>query len=319
MLVDIIQWRAAIGIFRSSLGCYRKVVKKMNPFKIVSLVLKMYLFCCIFIAISIPLLPLTMVIQVIIQFPCYPHPTSCFLPLFTQLYCYSKLMLYTLLELTKRLPLLFRSLFQHKRCVMKLVFLGYGHLYLICLIFDTLWMQWTIYKSILLSGDIETNPGPDKATFSFCSWNLNSICAHDFTRVSLIEAYNSVHSYDLIGIVETHLDSTTDESKLTLDGYSFFKNNHPQNIERGGVGLYYKESFPAKQRHDLETLPECIVCEFQLNRKKYFFTVLYRSPSQNQEQFQAFTDGFELIISKMAAENPYCVIVTGDFNCRSPQ
>ena len=207
----------------------------MNPFKIVSLVLKMYLFCCIFIAISIPLLPLTMVIQVIIQFPCYPHPTSCFLPLFTQLYCYSKLMLYTLLELTKRLPLLFRSLFQHKRCVMKLVFLGYGHLYLICLIFYTLWMQWTIYKSILLSGDIETNPGPDKATFSFCSWNLNSICAHDFTRVSLIEAYNSVHSYDLIGIVETHLDSTTDESKLTLDGYSFFKSNHPQNIKRGST------------------------------------------------------------------------------------
>ena len=44
-----------------------------------------------------------------------------------------------------------------------------------------------------------------------------------FTRVSLIEAYNSVYNYDLIGIVETHLDSTVDESKLDLTGYSFLK------------------------------------------------------------------------------------------------
>ena len=152
---------------------------------------------------------------------------------------------------------------------MKLVFLSYGHVCSICLIFNTLWIQWTIYKSILLGGDIKTNPGPDKATLSFCSWNLNSSCAHHFTRVSRIEACNSVHKYDLIGIVETHLD---DDGKLTLDDYSFFKNNHLQNIK--SVELYYEESFPAKQRHDLKTLPECIVCEFQLNRKKYFFTVL---------------------------------------------
>ena len=58
---------------------------------------------------------------------------------------------------------------------------------------------------------------------------------------------------------------------------------------------------------------------FNSTGKKYFFTVLYRSPSQTQEQFQAFTDGFELMISKMAAENPYGVIVTGDFNCHSHQ
>ena len=111
MLVDINQWRAAIGFFRSSLGCYRKVVDSMNPFKIASLVLKIYFFCCVFIAISIPLLPFTMIIQVIMQFPFYPYPPSCFLPLFTQLYYCSKLMLYTLLEITKRLPILVRNLF----------------------------------------------------------------------------------------------------------------------------------------------------------------------------------------------------------------
>ena len=26
---------------------------------------------------------------------------------------------------------------------------------------------------------------------------------------------------------------------------------------------------------------------------------------------------FELMLSKMSGENPYCAIITGDFNCRS--
>ena len=32
-----------------------------------------------------------------------------------------------------------------------------------------------------------------------------------------------------------------------------------------------------------------------------------------------FVENFELMLSKMAAENPYCVTITGDFNARSPQ
>ena len=105
--------------------------------------------------------------------------------------------------------------------------------------------------------------------------------------------------------------------EIELDGYNFMKSNHPPDVKRGGVGLYVKDTFPAKERPDLETLPECIVCEFQLDRKKYFFAVLYRSPSQSQNEFQVFMNNFELMLSKMSDENPYCVIVTGDFNCRS--
>ena len=67
-------------------------------------------------------------------------------------------------------------------------------------------MQWITHGTILLSGDVERNPGPNLSTFNFCTWNLNSITAHDFTRLFQIEAYDSIYSYDLIGIVETHLD-----------------------------------------------------------------------------------------------------------------
>ncbi len=40
-----------------------------------------------------------------------------------------------------------------------------------------------------------------------------------------MEAYNSIYNYDLIGIVETHLDSTVDDVKLALNGYTFIKSN----------------------------------------------------------------------------------------------
>ena len=161
----------------------------------------------------------------------------------------------------------------------------------------TLHTQWLVFATILLCGDVETNPGPE--TLDFCCWNLNSIAAHDFLRISLIEAYNSVCNYDLIGIVETHIDSTVDEDRLALDGYTFYKENHPQDVKRGGVGLYVKDALPSKNRPDLVTLPECVVCEIQLNKKKYFFVVIYRSPSQNQNEFDNFTIKFERLLSKL--------------------
>ena len=116
-------------------------------------------------------------------------------------------------------------------------------------------MQWLAFRTILLllSGDVETNPGPE--TLDFCCWNLNSITADDFLRVSLIEAYNLVFNYDLIGIVETHLDSTVEKDSLALDGYSFIKANHPQNVKRCGVGLYIKDSLHSKKRSELVTPP----------------------------------------------------------------
>ena len=104
--------------------------------------------------------------------------------------------------------------------------------------------------------------------FSFCTSNLNSSSAHDFIGVSLLEAYNTVYSYDLIGIVETHLDWDADIDKLNLNGYYFFNSNNPQNRKRGGIRLYIKQSFLCRSRSDLEILLECIVSEFHINRRK---------------------------------------------------
>ena len=198
---------------------------------------------------------------------------SCFLPLFARVHHLAKAVLYTSLELFKRVPFGVIGLVRYKHAAVRQLLFLYAYFYFGCRTCYVLHTQWLVFKTLLLCGDVEINPGPE--TLDFCTWNLNSITAYDFLRVSLMEAYNSVYNYDLIGIVETHLDSTVDEEKLALNGYTFIKNNHPQNVKRGGVGLYIKDSLPSKNRSDLVTLPECIVYEIHLNRKKYFYSVIY--------------------------------------------
>ena len=50
---------------------------------------------------------------------------------------------------------------------------------------------------LLLSGDVELNPGPKFNSindFSICHWNLNSISAHNYAKVFLRKACIAIHS-----------------------------------------------------------------------------------------------------------------------------
>ena len=100
-----------------------------------------------------------------------------------------------------------------------------------------IYTEWVIIIYTLLSGDVEENPGPNSGVFQFCTWNLNSIIDHDFLRVSLLEAYNSVYDYDFIAITETHLETKVmNDSKLNIDGYIFLKNNHVWMLKEVELG-----------------------------------------------------------------------------------
>ena len=310
MPVELNQWRATIGCFNASIPRLCPLSKNVWPLSILLQVTKLYWSCFCFIVIATLVLPAVLITQ-FLAVHCFVN-RICFLSLLARVHHFTKTVFYVSVELSKRIP---RGFVIHVRY--KYIHSQYAYFYTACIACYIIQIQWLLLKTVLLSGDVETNPGPD--TLDFCSWNLNSITSYNFLRVSLIEAYNSVYIYDMIGIKETHLDSTVDNDRLSLDGYSFMRNDHPQNVKRGGVGLYIKETLPSKERSDLVTLPECIVCEIQLNRRKYFFVVVYRSPSQDQGQFDNFMINFEMMLSKMHAENPYCVIITGDFNCRSTQ
>ena len=54
-----------------------------------------------------------------------------------------------------------------------------------------------------------------------------------------------------------------------------------------------------------------------MGKKICNFLTLYRSPSQNQNDFQAFIDNLEMRLDTLAQTNPFLTVVIGDFNAKS--
>ena len=155
---------------------------------------------------------------------------------------------------------------------------------------------------LLLSGDIEINPGPKRSSnIKFCHWNINGLAAHDFIKVPLVEAFITSNNFDLVCLSETFLDSTipNDDVNIQINGYSLLRADNPNDIKRGGVCIYFKESLPLIRRNDLTNIKDCLVTEIDVSNKKCFFTCLYRLPSQSHEELERFCTNFDLLLSNI--------------------
>ena len=73
---------------------------------------------------------------------------------------------------------------------------------------------------LLCNGHIERNPGPQKLkqnSPSICHWNLSSLSANNFSKLTQLKAYNSVYKHHFICFSETYLDSATPKNLLKLE------------------------------------------------------------------------------------------------------
>ena len=133
-------------------------------------------------------------------------------------------------------------------------------------------------------------------------------------KVSHLEAYALTHNFDIMCLSETYLDSSysSDDQRLQLSGYSLIRADHPSDVKRGGVCIFYKEHLPLISKPNLTCLKECLVCELKIGNKKCFITVLYRSPSQLLEEFERFKTGLESTILNINNRNPFLTIFLGD-------
>ena len=175
---------------------------------------------------------------------------------------------------------------------------------------------------ILLAGDIESNPGPREKEniLSICHWNLNSVWVDNFSKIAQITAFLSVHKFDIFCIGESFLDSSIqdeDKAKLEIQNYELLRCDHPSNSRRGGVCLYYRDHLSVIQKPHLTTLDECLVCEVISGSKKLILCLLYRSPSQNSDEFEVFKDKLEETFNNVNNESPTISIFIGDFNVRN--
>ena len=141
------------------------------------------------------------------------------------------------------------------------------------------WFQLILAAMGHHTGDIETNPGPDPGysnSFSFCHWNLNSIAACNFIKMSLLQAYKAIHRFHIIYLSETYLNNSlyTDDDQLAFPGYNLIRADNPNNTKRGGVCIYYPKFLPVKIIN-VNILNEC---------RRVYLVSIYRMPSQSSNE-----------------------------------
>ena len=72
--------------------------------------------------------------------------------------------------------------------------------------------------------------------------------------------------------------------------------DHPSNTKRGGVCLYYKNYLPLKVL-DISYLKECVNFELKISDKSCNLVAVYMFPSQSQDDFETFSDKFEMTLT----------------------
>ena len=154
---------------------------------------------------------------------------------------------------------------------------------------------------------------------SICHWNINSIAAHNFPKLVLIKAFNSIHKFDIICLLETYLDSSIlhNDCNLEIPGYNLLRSDHLTNKKRRGACIYYKSYLPLRII-DIDYLNECIRFELMFGDKVCNFIAFTKSTaSQLQHQFEFFKENLQLNLESAVQNNPFLVVLLGNFNAKS--
>ena len=115
--------------------------------------------------------------------------------------------------------------------------------------------------------------------------------------------------------IRTYLSISIPDNLIDIRGYKLVCADHPDNVKRGGVCIYYKESLPVRVI-SLPYFKEALLLEMSYNNKKVIVSVIYHSPSQNNDKFDIFLSNFQKLLNDINNHKPSLSVVTGDFNSR---
>ena len=136
--------------------------------------------------------------------------------------------------------------------------------------FRKVWLTYVMWRYW-----IEPSPRPDSGqSFSICHWNLSSIAAHNWSKISLWRAYNAIHNHDVC-LSETHLnhDALSDNDNLKIPCYELIRFDHPAIQKRGGTCLYHKDFLPIKV-NNISCLKELLNFSLSLYGEQSYITLI---------------------------------------------
>ena len=106
------------------------------------------------------------------------------------------------------------------------------------------------------------------------------------------------------------------DTRINIKGYSLLRADHPSNTKRSGVCMYYKNYLLVIRRTDLSDFQECIVAEITVDKESCFLTCLYRSPSQNDGEFETFSSDLTFLLNNINKFQLSCLVLLGNFNAK---
>ena len=124
----------------------------------------------------------------------------------------------------------------------------------------------------------------------------------------------------IICLSEANLDTTTptDYEKLQISlitRYTLIRSDHTSSTKRGGVCIYYRSSLPLRVIN-IGYLHECLSFELQIRDKVCNSVALYISSSQFQNDFETFTENFEMTL-EILGHFFFMMTAIGHFNAKS--
>jgi hypothetical protein len=191
-------------------------------------------------------------------------------------------------------------------CVLSLINLLCGRIITLIVLFSLL---------ILLSGNVETNPGPP-TNVTLNIGHINARSLNDSDKFEEIVSLVLEHKLDIFAVSETWLNNSTSSDLFNIPGFSpMFRLDRSDGRRAGGVSLFTSLSIVAKQRFDLERNGlEVLWVEMQINRLFFVCGVCYRPPNSNQASNIALLDYLQSCLDQIYLKPNTHVLLLGDFN-----
>jgi Reverse transcriptase (RNA-dependent DNA polymerase)/Endonuclease-reverse transcriptase len=173
-----------------------------------------------------------------------------------------------------------------------------------------------VYFSLLLSGDIQLNPGPSNPfTISFSTLNIRSASTitSDLDKPELLQNFILDKSIEILALTETWLSPDTPPSvlnSLTPPNFSLF--HKPRSTGRGGGLAVIHRSYLKITEASLPIYSsfESLGFTLALPSKTLYFLTVYRPPSSS---ISSFLEDFSELLSNLRSK-PSDLIISGDFN-----
>eukprot|EP00795_Rhopilema_esculentum_P009289 gene9289-16986_t len=187
-------------------------------------------------------------------------------------------------------------------------------------------MQSFLCLLILMSGDIESCPGPYSRDIPALKQLLKQrglAVFHQnvrglFSNINLVsELFQSFSGIDILTLSETHIRKDSENNGLyDIPGYSF--ESRPRNSGKGGgVGAYISNKVPWDRREDLEDKELEImwikVWPSREHCKGILIAIIYRPPDSSKYLRKDFNARFNSLLTK-AAEECKETMILGDAN-----